>query len=246
MNRYTANIISNERLNRDVYRVQIALQAPGSESVTFSAGQYLELFLPDGRSAFFSIASAPEQTDVLELHIRHMPDSEMNCALVAHLEQASAVELCMAMGQCHLSAPALLADRTLFFVAGSTGFAQIKSMVEHLLANQVTQPIHVYWGGRIADDLYLDSLARQWADEHPNLRYTAVLSEADDGWQGEQGLLPDIVAADVIAPATTDIYACGSPGMVYALVDALEAKGVSERQIHADVFAYAPRPKATS
>lgn len=245
MNRYTAKIISNQRLNRDVYRVQIALQSPGSESVTFSAGQYLELFLPDGRSAFFSIASAPEQLNALELHIRHMPDSEVNCALVAHLEQASEVELCMAMGQCHLSAPSLVAGRTLFFVAGSTGFAQIKSMVEHLLANQVNQPIHVYWGGRVADDLYLDSLARQWASQHPSLRYTAVLSEAGDGWQGQQGLLPDVVAADLIAPATTDIYACGSPGMVYALVDALEAKGVSERQIHADVFAYAPRPKAT-
>lgn len=246
MNRYAAKIISNERLNRDVYRVQISLQAPVSESVTFSAGQYLELFLPDGRSAFFSIASAPEQLDMLELHIRHMPDSEMNCALVEHLEQASDIELCMAMGQCHLSASALVGDRALVFVAGSTGFAQIKSMVEHLLANQVTQPIHVYWGGRIADDLYLDSLARQWASKHPNVRYTAVLTEAEDGWQGEQGLLPDVVAADLKAPANTDIYACGSPGMVYALVDALEAKGVSERQIHADVFAYAPRTKATS
>ncbi|WP_052063905.1 NAD(P)H-flavin reductase [Nitrincola sp. A-D6] len=216
MNRYTAKIISNERLNRDVYRVRIALQASAAESVTFRAGQYLELFLPDGRSAFFSIASAPENIDALELHIRHMPDSEMNCALVAHLEQASEVELCMAMGQCHLSATALVPERTLFFVAGSTGFAQIKSMVEHLLVNQVTQSIHVYWGGRVADDLYLDSLARQWASEYPNLQYTAVLSEPEDTWQGRCGLLPDVVAADLIAAATTDIYACGSPGMVYA------------------------------
>ncbi|WP_417582397.1 NAD(P)H-flavin reductase [Nitrincola sp.] len=246
MNRYTAKIISNERLNRDVYRVRIALKASGSESATFSAGQYLELFLPDGRSAFFSIASAPEQVGELELHIRHMPDSEMNCALVAHLEQASEVELCMAMGQCHLAASALAPERRLVFVAGSTGFAQIKSMVEHLLANQVTQPIHVYWGGRVAEDLYLDNLARQWANDYPNLHYTAVVSEPSDDWQGARGLLPGIVASDILAPATTDIYACGSPGMVYALVDALEAQGVSERQIHADVFAYAPRPKATS
>ncbi|QEW05183.1 NAD(P)H-flavin reductase [Nitrincola iocasae] len=246
MNRYTAKIISNERLNRDVYRVRIALKASGSEPAIFSAGQYLELFLPDGRSAFFSIASAPEQADELELHIRHMPDSEMNCALVAHLEQASEVELSMAMGQCHLSAAALSTERTLVFVAGSTGFAQIKSMVEHLLANQVTQPIHVFWGGRIADDLYLDDLARQWANDYSNLHYTAVVSEPNASWLGERGLLPDIVAADIQAPAETDIYACGSPGMVYALVDALEAKGISERQIHADVFAYAPRPKATS
>lgn len=246
MNRYTAKIISNERLNRDVYQVRIALAAPSSETVTFSAGQYMELFLPDGRSAFFSIASAPEYASELELHIRHMPDSDLNCALVTHLEHAAEVELCMAMGQCHLSASTLTPDRTLFFVAGSTGFAQIKSMVEHLLANRVTQPIHVYWGGRIADDLYLDSLARQWARDYPNLQYTAILSEPDEGWEGERGLLPGIVAADILTPATTDIYACGSPGMVYALVDALEARGVSERQIHADVFAYAPRPKSTS
>lgn len=242
MNRYRLRLISSERLNRDVYRVRLDYAALAAEGVSFKAGQYLELFLPDGRSAYFSIASAPEASAFLELHIREMPESDLNRALMLHLQQADSIELCMAMGQCHLVAEELATGQVLCFVAGSTGFAQIKSMVEHLLHCGATQPMRFYWGAREADDLYLDVLARQWAADYPNFEYIPIISGDDVDAVDEQNSLPARVARDLTQPAEVRVYACGSPGMVYALVDALEACGVSERQIHADVFAYAPRP----
>lgn len=243
MIRYTLRLLSCERLNRDVYCIRLCYQDLAAEGVTFKAGQYLELFLPDGRGAYFSIASAPETTEFLELHIRSMPESDLNQALMVYLQQANTVQLSMAMGQCHLVAEELIAGQTLYFVAGSTGFAQMKSMVEHLLLCGVTLSIKLFWGARDTDDLYMHDLARCWADDYSNLEFIPIISGAEVDDTHKETSLPAVVASHLTDPASVIVYACGSPGMVYALVDALENNGVNETQIHADVFAYAPRPK---
>lgn len=242
MTRYKLRVQHCERLNRDVYRIRLCYKDLAAEGVTFKAGQYLELFLPDGRGAYFSIASAPESTEFLELHIRSMPDSELNQALLAHLQSKSDIEISMAMGQCHLVAEELATGQAIYFIAGSTGFAQIKSMVEHLLHSGVTQPMHLFWGVREADDLYMQDLAQHWSDTVNHFEFTSIISGSDPDDVVEENSLPSIVAKSIIDPKNTLLFACGSPGMVYALVDAVEARGVSEKQIHADVFAYAPRP----
>lgn len=242
MTRYQLRVISCERVNKDVYRICLDYRDLASDGVSFKAGQYLELFLPDGRSAYFSIASAPESLEFLELHIRETPESDLNKALMQHLQSTDAVELSMAMGQCHLVAEELTDKQVLYFVAGSTGFAQIKSMLEHLFHSGITLPMRLFWGARDKDDLYMHDLAQSWTKTYSNFEYIPVISGPDINAVDEKNSLPAVVATSITAPADVVAYACGSPGMVYALVDALEARGVSERQIHADVFAYAPRP----
>nr|WP_269814580.1 hypothetical protein [Amphritea pacifica] len=127
--------------------------------------------------------------------------------------------------------------------AASTGFAQIKAIAEHLLANQVKNPIHIYWGARVEADFYLEKLPLQWAHEHTNVHVHLVVSEPGNspGWGGRSALLPAAVVADFDNFDNVEVFTSGSPAMVYALVDACEAKGLQEDQIHSDVFAYAPR-----
>lgn len=242
MTRHKLRILSYERLNKDVFRIRLVYKELADQGVTFKAGQYLELFLPDGRAAYFSIASAPESTDFIELHIRSMPDSELNQALLRHLEHEKTIELSMSMGQCHLVAEELAHGQAIYFVAGSTGFAQIKSMVEHLLISGIKLPMTLFWGARQADDIYMHDLVSSWALEYPNFEFVPVISGVNLDDLDEESSLPHVVASRIESAKNLLVYACGSPGMVYALVDQLEAKGVSEKQIHADVFAYAPRP----
>jgi len=234
-----------ESLNHDVYRVRLQLPATGSLAIEFTAGQYLDVILPDGKQASFSIGSAPEQGRDLELHIRHMPDSDMSNAIMAHLQNEKTVELELPKGDCCLAAKTLSPDTHFIFAAASTGFAQVKSVVEHLLANQLPNKISIYWGARIEDDMYLERLPQQWETEHANVNFVPVVSEPENSpnWQGRTGLLPEAVLEDFADFNGVEIFASGSPAMVYALLDAAETRGFNEAQMHSDVFAYAPRTK---
>ncbi len=237
------DIASVEQLSHEVFRVRLHLPVTASLAVEFHAGQYLELILPDGRRAPFSIGSAPDHGNDLELHIRRMPEGELSIAMIEHIQNNPSIEIELPKGDCYLDAVSLKTQTRIVLVAASTGFSQIKSIAEHLLANQVSNPIHIYWGVRVAEDLYLEKLPEQWAAEHANVSYDLVVSEPENGkvWEGRTGLIPDAVLADNDDFSDMVIYTSGSPGMVYALLDACESKGFDGDCMHADVFAYAPR-----
>lgn len=237
------DIASVEQLNADVYRVRLHLPVTGRLAVEFHAGQYLELILPDGRRAAFSIGSPPDQSSDLELHIRRMPDGELSIAILEYLQHSRSVEIELAKGECCLEASRLDADKTIILVAASTGFSQIKSIAEHLIANQVHNQIYIYWGARVEADFYLEKLPQQWAREHTNVHAHLVVSEPANspGWSGRTGLIPEAVLEDFASLENVEVYTSGSPAMVYALLDACEARGMQRAQMHSDVFAYAPR-----
>lgn len=243
--RLNCDIAQIEKLNNDVYRVSLVLPATASQSVSYYAGQYLEIVMPDGQQAAFSIGSAPESGRNLELHVRLAPESELSKAILAHLQSSSSVEVELPKGDCYLQAVNFTAEQTIILAAASTGFSQVKSMMEHLLASGVKNPIHIYWGARIAADLYLPELPKQWAAENDNVTYHPVVSEPGDscGWTGRVDLLPDAIKHDFSSLESVEVYASGSPPMIYALLDACEEKGLKQEQMHSDVFAYAPRPE---
>jgi CDP-4-dehydro-6-deoxyglucose reductase len=237
------DIAAFEQLSHDVYRVRLHLPVTGRQAIEFHAGQYLEIILPDQRRAAFSIGSAPDFSSDIELHIRRIPEGEMSLAIIEHLTHNPSVEIELPKGECYLEAESLAADTTIILAAASTGFSQIKSIAEHLLANQVSNPIHIYWGARAEADFYLHNLPLQWAAEHTNVHAHLVISEPESSpdWTGRMALLPEAIVADFEHFDKAEIFTSGSPAMVYALADACEAKGLQDTQIHSDVFAYAPR-----
>ncbi|MCV6612661.1 MAG: NAD(P)H-flavin reductase [Amphritea sp.] len=239
------DIADVEQLSSDVFRVRLHLPVTGRQAIEFHAGQYLEILLPDGRRAPFSIGSAPDMSSDVELHIRRMPEGEMSIAIMDHLQNNPSVEIELPKGDCYLESSQLSADTTVVLAAASTGFSQIKSIAEHLLANQVSNPIHIYWGARVEEDFYLEKLPLQWAMEHTNVHVHLVVSEPGNspGWAGRTGLLPEAIVADFDSFDNVEIFTSGSPAMVYALLDACEEKGFNEAHMHSDVFAYAPRNK---
>ena len=243
--RLNCDIAQVEKLNNDVYRVSLVLPATASQAVAFYAGQYLEIILPDGRQAAFSIGSAPEAGRNLELHIREVAGSDMSSAILHHLQTKKQVEIEIPKGECYLRADQLAENTPVILAAASTGFAQIKSIMEHLLASGKNNPIYLYWGARVAGDLYHLELPLEWAAQNPNVTYHPVVSEPGDqcGWTGRVDLLPNAIKQDFDSLEDVVVYTSGSPAMVYALLDALEEKGLKEEQMHSDVFAYAPRPK---
>lgn len=244
MNKHTCNIVSIEKLNHDVYQVKLLLPQ-SAQDVSYSAGQYLDLYLANGKNASFSIGSAPEAGLVLELHIRHNPESDMSNAIIEHLQNQPSIDVEVGKGNATIIASGLNSEDTIILAAASTGFSQVKSVVEHLLAQGAKNEIHIYWGVRVASDLYWTLLPEKWAAEHANITFHPVISDPTDEceWTGRTDLLPAAVLQDFSGFEGVKMLASGSPAMVYALLDACESKGMQESQLVSDVLAYAPRPE---
>jgi NAD(P)H-flavin reductase len=124
------------------------------------------------------------------------------------------------------------------FVAGATGFAPVKSILEDAFYRGVERPMWLYWGVRERHDLYLFDLAERWQREHRNFHLVPVLSHArpEDAWTGRTGLVHEAMLADFPDLSSYEVYVCGSVKMVDAAVPAFIAQGLGEDVCFSDAF----------
>ena len=231
-----ARVVAVEQVNSDVQIVRFLL--PAGKKIRFSAGQYLELLIDDETKAAFSIASAPRDDRSLELHIRANPTSNSYPKLAPRLKEGELIDMRLAMGDITLHK--LQHAERIVLLMGSTGFSQAKALLEALLAAGDTRPLSLYWGGRVAEDIYLHEQMEQLAQQHPNLHYVPVVSDQPD-WAGRKGFVHKAVLEDLQDFSGVIVVGGGSPGMVYAALDDFVAAGMKPEQMISDVFAYAPR-----
>ena len=239
MKRLSCKIRSIDRYNANTRRV--ILEIPVGETISFKAGQYLDIIL-SGKHCPFSIASSPDIKDTIELHIRPTPGSDDSVAIEKLLDLAASVEIEIPKGDCFVDAPV---GKNLILIGASTGITQMKSIIEFLLPRKPEQPIWLYWGVLSAADLYLTQLCLSWEREFKHFTFVPVVSEPDQSpeWSGRTGLLPDAVVQDFSRLDDTIVYVSGSPGMVYATYDRFIQHGMSADDMFSDVFSYAPRTK---
>src|SRR5699024_2867311 len=225
-------VVEVKRLS--AYISQVLLQLPAGKKIEWYPGQYLMLLI-DGQEYAFSIANAPVERQV-ELHIRHGVENVSAQKIMGYLHENSTVRVKLPMGTRHLGA---LNDqqRPLWLICGSTGFAQAKAMVAGAIEQK--REIHLFWGARQAEELYLHELAQEWASKGV-LTYTAVLS--DEYVEGfAEGLVHEAVLATPVPAEQPQCLIAGSPAMAWAVFDALTAAGGDPQLLHSDVFDYAPR-----
>ncbi|WP_275100079.1 CDP-6-deoxy-delta-3,4-glucoseen reductase [Sedimenticola hydrogenitrophicus] len=223
-----------ERLSHDV--MQVFLRLPENERLQYLAGQYLDFILEDGRRRAFSMANAPHHDELIELHIRHVPGGEFTDYVFDKMRVGDRQEIAAPMGGFYLREDS---QRPLIFMAGGTGFAPLKAVIEHAFHIGDPRPIHLYWGVRSEQDLYLGGLAQRWAREHPQLSFKAVLSEPDPDWQGERGFVHEAVLRDHPDMSPFDLYMSGPPVMIFAARDAFAAAGLDRERMFSDVFEWA-------
>jgi CDP-4-dehydro-6-deoxyglucose reductase len=222
-----------QQLNQDVYQFILKPE----KTCHYFAGQYLNLLLADSAYSF-SIANAPGQ-DYLELHIRQLADNPSTTRVINQLCQGRRIKVELPLGQCYLSEK--ITKPTVLLV-GSTGFAQAKAMLEYLFNQGLDQPCYLYWGAHQQSGLYANELVVHWQQRYSQLAYVPVLTHPEAGWDGRTGLVHQALLADFASFADIEVYASGSPKMVYAAFDGLTHQGLNPQHMHADVFAYAPRP----
>ncbi len=235
MNNLKCEIHALTPLNHDTTKVLLAVR--GERRLDFKAGQYLELVLPTGKHCPFSIASGPGSSDTIELHIRPTPGSEDSQRIQQLLEQGAEVDIVAPKGNCFIDrAP----ERPILMLAASTGFTQMKSMLEFLFSRGFDHPIYLYWGVVSAGDLYFDDECAHWANEHDTFEYRPVVSEPSQspGWAGRAGLVADAVASDFDSLENFAVYIGGGPAMVQASVDTLRPRSLQLENLHSDMLEF--------
>jgi CDP-4-dehydro-6-deoxyglucose reductase, E3 len=232
---WSATVESLDLLARDVMRVVLKLGEP----IRFYAGQYINILLEDGARRSFSFATAPQVNDRVELHIRRIEGGRYTGHVFERMKAGDTVRFEGPVGSFFLREDT---DKPIIFVAGSTGFAPVKSMLEYAFAKGLRRRMLLYWGTKTLKDMYLAELPRRWAAEHDNFSFVPVLSgpAPEDRWEGRTGLVHEAILADFPNLAGHQVYACGSAAMVEAAHPAFRARGLAQDDCFSDVFRPAP------
>lgn len=234
---HTARVDAMERLAPDVMRVWLAL--PAGERIPFTAGQYINIVLADGQRRAFSFANPPHRDERIELHVRRIPGGRFTGHVFEGMHVGDTVRFEGPLGGFVLHE----GERPILLVAAATGFAPIKSIVEDAFHRRIGRPMHLYWGVRRPQDLYLQEVVDGWERDHAGFRAVRVVSEPQpsDQWRGRTGLVHEAMLADFPDLAGHEVYVCGSARMADAAVHAFLSRGMDEGACFTDVFVPAVR-----
>ena len=205
-----------EKIDKVAHDVAIvSLKLPANERLQYLAGQYLDFLLKDGHRRSFSIATPPEADSLLDLHIRHVPGGLFSGQLFNEFKGREIMRIEAPLGNFFLREES---DKPIIFVAGGTGFAPIKAIIEHAFYRNTTRQMVLYWGVRSLHDLYLPHLPGEWQERHKNFTFIPVLSDPlpEDKWPGRTGFVHKAVLGDFANLSGYDVYACGGPAMIDA------------------------------
>ncbi|TBR36712.1 MULTISPECIES: 2Fe-2S iron-sulfur cluster-binding protein [Dyella] len=217
--------------------VGLVLQpADGEPRLNWLPGQYLDVLLDDGRRRPFSIASGPQASGAIEMHVRHVAGGGFTSWVNDSLKVGDTLRI---EGPLGTFVPREDAERPIIFMAGGTGFAPVKAIVEHFLDLGTQRPMDVYWGARSVADLYLKEMARGWEMRAP-LRFHPVISDAEQADGLRVGLVHEAVLDDHPDLSGHDVYMSGPPAMIDAGRKLFLGAGLPEDRLYYDSFEYAP------
>jgi propane monooxygenase reductase subunit len=226
-----------ESLTHDIRRLVLRLRDP--ETLEFRAGQYMDIAVPghEGEHRSFSMANTPGQPDHLEFMIK-LYDGGRFSGLLANGTGIKVGDELTCTGPYGMFTLRDSSPRRLVFIGGGAGMAPIVSLLRSMAEKSTMRAATFYYGARTQHDLFgLEELERL-CGVLPELRFVPALSEAgaDDGWEGETGLITDVVDRSEADLAEVDAYLCGPPPMVDAAIALLERRGCPESHIYFDKF----------
>ena len=233
-----------ERVEKPAEDVAVLyLKLPTGERLQFLAGQYIDILMKDGKRRSFSMANAPHDDQFLQLHVRNTPGGAFSRYVFEEMKERAILRFEGPLGTFYMREDS---DKPMIFVAGGTGFAPIKALIEHAFHHEVDRPMVLYWGVRSLKDLYMPELAERWQQEHPNFTYIPVLSDPlpEDRWQGRTGLVHQAVLDDFADLSGYQVYACGAPAMTdIARETFVGQRRLSDDEFYCDAFTPSVDPK---
>ena len=165
----TVKVRKVEQVAPEVNR--LIVQTPRTNRLRFLAGQFVEIGIKGIGTSRFSIASCPCEDRLIEMHLRISKDDEVSQIVAEKMRLGDALELQGPFGEFVYDENA---NRSVILFAFDTGFAAIKSLLEHITAQEQELDIHLIWMSCGKDGLYMNNLCRSWMDAFDNFSYTGI------------------------------------------------------------------------
>jgi len=222
-------VVSLDDATHDIKRIRLEIVSGGP--FDFSAGQFASVTFEGCPPRDYSMANVPGDP-ILEFHIRRTAGGATSAHVAERLKVGDGVRVEGPFGASYLRESH---RGPIIAVAGGSGLAPIRSIVERALQKQLPQHIYLYFGVRSDRDLYLHDHFAALAEKHKTLHFIPVLSEGGDS-SLRQGLVHEAVALDFDEVDGCKAYLAGPPVMVEAATLLLEQRGMRRTDIHADAF----------
>lgn len=208
----------------------LTLRYPSTIKFDYLPGQYIDLIYKGVRRSY-SIANTQTDSAGIELHIRLIPNGEFSQLLRHESGIGQMVRIEGPKGTFFVRK----SSSPIIFLAGGTGFAPIKAMVELLLETKEDRNIYIYWCVANSESFYT-SLPYSWAEKYNNIRYIPVVSGEDKEWNGRKGPVYQVIVNDFHELSKCHVYACGSPDMINNAKKMFISSGLDPLNFYADIF----------
>jgi propane monooxygenase reductase component len=227
-------VVSNENVTHDMRHLVVRLVEPAA--IKFFPGQYVDFVIPgtDETRSFSMANTSSLESGQLEFVIKVYPDGLFSRFLDTEVKVGDRLDITGPFGVFTLrDAP----GSDLVFVGGGAGMAPILALLRTMAERGIDRKTTFYYGARRKRDLCFEDELRELESRLPSFRYVPALSEPDgDDWDGEVGLITDVVRRGESSLVRTDAYVCGPPPMVEAALELLPALGVADKRIFYDKF----------
>ena len=230
----TAEVVANDPVTHDMRHLVLKLVEPSE--FAYWPGQYMDITIPDTEtSRSFSMANTTcKESGQLEFVIKIYEDGQFSKFLDLKLDVGDQLQLAGPFGVFTLRDR----DSDIVFVGGGAGMAPILCLLRVLAERDSSRKATYYYGARTKDDLCFEDELRALEEKLPNFTYVPALSEPtdDDAWDGEVGMITDVVKKHESDLSEVDSYVCGPPPMVEAAMAVLDGLGADDKHIYYDKF----------
>lgn len=235
-----AEVVANDSATHDMRHLVLKLVEP--QDIDYWPGQYVDIAIPDTEETrSFSMANTTSKDGgQLEFVIKIYPDGAFSNFLDTKVKVGDRLDLVGPFGVFCLRDR----DSDIVFVGGGAGMAPILCLLRTLAESGSTRKATFYYGARTKRDLCFEEELHGLSESLPNFTYVPALSESDDAddWDGEVGMITDVVKQHETDLAEADAYVCGPPPMVEAAIEMLGGLGASDKTIYFDKFTTTGEP----
>ncbi|QPJ62495.1 MAG: 2Fe-2S iron-sulfur cluster binding domain-containing protein [Candidatus Nitronauta litoralis] len=222
-----------EAVAEDVFK--LLMKIPKDKKFYFHPGQYVNFILAENRKRAFSLASLPDESGVLEFHIKRIRGGFFSEFLLDILKTGDEICIEGPYGKFHLDEES---NRPTLFIAGETGFAPIRPMIEKRLEKEDSAPVRLYWGVPSSRHLYLKDQINKWERRYQHFKFIPVSSDLKETWNGRRGQVHKAVVEDNNDLSPYDVYMAGPLEMFEIAGKVLPAFGLNEDRCFSERFSF--------